>query len=132
MGSDMTKRRRRVSTDERLAPTPETVSKLAYDPLEKLNLNPDQERAADEIYRIVRSIYGKTMVHLASLDRFDGGLAIIPDNMARAHAERFLPWSRGNSASSISAALSIILDRELKPGTETMVRIALSDYVKRY
>ena len=128
----MRKRRHRVEIKDRSSPTPETVAKLQSDPLEALKLEPDLEKSADEIKRVCHVVYGKTLMHLSSLERFEKGVTIMPDWIAEAHSERFLPWARSISASGVEATVDICLHRRESPGNGNLVIRALSDYAKRF
>lgn len=142
----MAKRRHRVNRAERVEPTPETIRHLQPDPLHGLlhtawahlpadieTLNRQlAERAAEEIRAVYFAVLRPLMPKANRWDAMQLGHAEIPDSLARAHKDRYLPWTRDNAPNTVDATLSIVIDRE-EPGVHThrLVARALLDYARR-
>lgn len=118
--------------------TPETRAKLEEDPLHRMvaagMVDSAGERAAEEIkcvfLAICRDVIGKTMRHgVYARGKFE-----ISDDLAHAHADRYLPWCRAHRPAVIEATIDLVVER--KPPRSGLildgVADALADYANRF
>jgi hypothetical protein len=125
-------------TPDSIGATPETRAKLLEDPLQRMvaagMVDSAGERAAEEIkcvfLAICRDVIGKTMRH----GMYARGKFEISDDLAHAHADRYLPWCRGNRPSIVEATIDLVVER--KPPRSGLildgVADALADYANRF
>lgn len=136
---DRTGAARRIDVSpEGIGATPETRAKLEADPLHGMAvagmIDSAAERAAEEIkcvfMAICRDVIGKTMRH----GMYARGKFEISDDLAHAHADRYLPWCRANRRQIVEATIDLVVDRKL-PGSGLVlaaVANALADYASRF
>lgn len=130
--------RRPSSTVEMVGATPETRAKLSDDPLQRMAMagmiDSAGERAAEEIksvfLTICHDVIGKTMRHgLYARGKFE-----ISDDLASAHADRYLPWCRSHRSAIVEATIDLVVER--KPPRSGLVlnavAAALADYANRF
>jgi hypothetical protein len=93
------------------------------------------ERAAEEIkcvfLAICRDVIRKTMRPSIVYAR---GKFEIPDDLAQAHAERYLPWCRDHRRQIVEATIDLVVERK-PPATGLVLEAvadALADYAKRF
>ena len=130
-----------VRREDRVRPTRQTVRRLTDDPLLLLteglndsgrNIHPHEtdlmREAAEEIGLVYMSIVGALMSRHRWYDETPG-FEGIPEWIARAHAQRYLPWVRRTGRLTIAALIEIVIDRRpvLKPPRDEL-RAALLDY----
>ena len=82
---------------DRVKPTAETLAKLKPDALREMqrsgHLGETEMRAAQEISEVWVAITSGNWARAQAFDDARGGSGLIPERLARAHAERFLPWA---------------------------------------
>ena len=112
---------RTVSKSERApGPTPETLAKLAADPLWEM-IHPKKgtplvdtagERAAEEIRAVYMAVVRGLMSRRPSVQRTDGSVPPeMPTELAEAHAQRYLPWVRETNPKVIALVIDLVVDR---------------------
>lgn len=114
--------------------TDETRSRLQADPLFELLKGQDAslERAADEIRAVYSAVVREVMHKNSSLYALDAGKPVIPDELAYAHAERYLPWVAATGPTMVDIVLKVLVDRyDCPPGLEEPIRRRLHDYARR-
>jgi len=132
------RRARRPVAEERVGATIETAAKLTEDPLFRILAlygrgDAALERAAGEI----KAIYGAVCKGLfkrghALGERLGNAKAEMPDTLAKAHAERYLPWANANHPRVVDATLRVVWDRDDVPTIYYQpVAAALADYARR-
>ena len=123
---------------EDVGATPETRAKLEEDPLHRMAvagmIDSAGERAAEEIkcvfLAICRDVIGKTMrPGVYARAKFE-----ISDDLAHAHADRYLPWCRGNRPPIVEATIDLVVERKLPRSGLILdaVADALADYASRF
>lgn len=135
----MVPRMARRGRPKRTAPPPdlgtdETRSRLKADPLFELLKGQDAslERAADEIRAVYTAIVREVMHKNSSVFALDAGKPNIPDDLAYAHAQRYIPWVNETGPHMVDLVLSIVMDRNDCPsGLEEPFRRRLHDYALR-
>ncbi len=123
---------------ETIGATPQTSAKLEEDPLQRMvaagMIDSAGERAAEEIkcvfLAICRDVIGKTM----RPGVYTRGKFEISDDLAHAHADRYLPWCRTNRPPIVEATIDLVVER--KPPKSGLildaVAVALADYARRF
>lgn len=118
--------------------TPETMAKLEEDPLQRMAaagmIDSAGERAAEEIkyvfLAVCRDVIARTMRPTIAYAR---GRFEIPDDLATAHAERYLPWCRAQRPRVVEATIDLVVERRLPRSglLLDLVADALADYARR-
>ena len=114
-------------------PTPETVAKLAPDPLLailRLHGGGDValEHAAGEIRAVFLAVCGRLMAGVGNL----GGGGEMPNFIAWAHAGTYLPWTRMTPRATLEAVIDVLIDRRtVHPDLAVRVALALDGYARR-
>jgi hypothetical protein len=132
MGLALAKRqtkRQPVYRSERAAGgTPETQAKLDADPLQHLLLNAwadkslfssdretwnraAAERAAGEIQAVYRAIVRGMMLTAMKFSDSRAGKIDMPESLAVAHADRYLPWVRAVGPALVNTVIRVVVDR---------------------
>ncbi len=119
--------------------TLETRAKLKEDPLHRMALagmiDSAAERAAEEIkcvfLAVCRDVIAKTMRPGLVYSR---GKFEIPDDLAHAHADRYLPWCRANRPAIVEATIDLVVERRPPQSGLVLnaVADALADYARRF
>lgn len=135
------KRREPVRVEDRVEATPETTAKLTADPLmamvEAGQVDSAGERAASEIRAVYLAVCRAVMVRPTNLGGefcapSRGKPAEIPESLARAHAERYLPWTRDHDPETLDDLLRVVVEREpIAPWRRHDIAVALDDYARR-
>ena len=131
------RQRVRVRLFEKVEPTPETKAKLVDDPFQKLveagNIDAAGERAAEEIRRVFMAICRDVMAKISRPAPMAAGKVDMSDDLAEAHAERYLPWVRETGRNTVSATLDLLLEgRKPDEFSEIAICQALQNYAKRF
>ena len=132
------RKRRNARRPDLIPPTPETKAKLEADPLrmmvEKGLIDSAGERAANEIAAVFYSVCRGVMRHAKPLGPYTPGIFEMADEIAEAHALRYLPWCRDNRPQTVSATIDLVVDRVApKEGAvRDAVADALADYARRF
>jgi hypothetical protein len=130
-------RRGRADVEERANPTPETVAKQRPDPLKALadlgRLDGAGLAAAYEIRDVYTAVCRDAMMTGMSYTRSSGGRrAEIPEELARAHARRYLPWVAETGSRIVDAVLRVVVEGEPPGGaSEGEICRALRRYAGR-
>lgn len=128
---EMARRRRKP---DRIMPTPETLAKLTPDPLFELLAGEDAslERAADEIRRVYVAVTRQLWAKGMTFGQRVPGLGELTDEIAAAHAQRYMPWVACQGPQVVDWTLNVIVDRN-RPETwqADSIRRALADYARR-
>jgi ElaB/YqjD/DUF883 family membrane-anchored ribosome-binding protein len=132
-------RRRRVEREERAGPTPETVRHAIAagpDPVQSmLESNPPlldnaDEQAIDEIRHVRNAITYQLEAKSNRLSHHPHGQTEMSDELAHAHTDRYLPWSRQIGRIILDVVLRMIMDA-VPPGIfEKKVVAAIKLYAR--
>lgn len=127
-----------IGAADRVRPTPETVAHLEPDPLQDLVgaglIDAAGERAAQEIMLVYCAVCRGVMRQSRPLGPYTPGVFDMSEDIAEAHARRYLPWARATRRQTVQATIDLVVDR-LSPPTgpvRTAVIEALDDYARRF
>lgn len=131
-------RESRSSVPERIGPTPETQAKLEPDPLGDMVaaglIDSAGERAAQEIFKVYQAVCGCVMRQSRPLGPYTPGVFDMPDEIAKAHVLRYLPWARATRRQTVVSVIDLVVDR--RPPESSIVReavtAALADYARQF
>lgn len=126
-------RRRPSPQDDENAPTPQTRAKLTTDPLQSILAGADVslEHAADEIYSVYTAICRSVMSRTQAFGSRIPGRGELTDEIARAHAQTYLPWVAATGSNLVDLVLSVVVDRNEPPFGRDAICRALQDYAQR-
>lgn len=126
--------KRKVTKEERVKPTLETLQKLTPDPLFEIILGmkeddraPAQD-AVSEIMAIHKWLFSSLGIRPYGVDRIDPSPHDIPAWVADAYKERYLPWIIRNKSSNVSETVHLIWDRTISPLNPQDIALCLQDY----
>lgn len=123
---------------ERVEPTPETLAKKQDDPLQKMVedklLDSAGERAAEEIKNVYLAVCREVINLSRPMGPHSPSRYEMSDDIAEAHATRYLPWSRSNRRQIVEATIDLVVERtEPRSGLlRQAVGRALTDYARRF
>jgi len=131
------KRSRRVQKSDRIGPTAETLAHLTTDPLETLIrggwIDAAGERAVAEIKTVHRAITRDVSVRTNALSERTNasGPQEMPDHIAQAYHDTYLPWCALIDEPVIQATFSLVVDRnEIPAAMSAAVCRAIQIYAK--
>ena len=126
------RKRREVKKTDRVGPTPETKAKRQDDPIQMLVdknlLSSAGESAAAEIEAVYLAVTKGCMAKITSLEVTGGG--DIPDWIAEAHAERFLPWARRQARATLEATIDLVVYK--RPPEDEWLAVAVVVALEQY
>ena len=125
-------RRPRPSEPRERPETPQTRAKLKPHPLDMILMGQDVslEYAADEI----RAVFMCVCQGLFSARQRAGsieGIDSIPDELAWAHAQTYIPWANATPREILRTCIDVIVDGYKPPYGRAPIQQALRDYAKR-
>jgi len=134
------KRKRQVRKEDRVDPTPETLSKLEDDPLYILTrwdgstpplLDSAGENAAQEIKSVYNAIVRNVTLKISSFDRIAGYAPEIPDRLSQAYSNRYKLWVSEVGSDTVDLVLRVIVDRQPVPKSAySLISQAIRNYAK--
>ena len=117
--------------------TPETIAKLQPDPLQKMVqaglIDSGGERAAEEIKCVYLAICRDVVSKNMQANGTARGRYRMSEELDRAHAETYLPWTRENRKSAVESTIDLCVDRKdpMSSLAENAIAHALMDYARR-
>lgn len=130
------KARKRQKPQEKDLGTAETRAKLKPDPLQRIVeeglLDSAGQRAAEEIRAVWLALTLEVRRKNKVLGTPDAGKVEMPDQLAEAHATRYLPWVRETNSEIVDLTIGLLVDRrELTPWGCRICAGAITNYARR-